>query len=361
MADNTIHIDGSYGEGGGQILRTCLALSCALVKPVEIVNIRKARDKPGLQPQHLTAVHAAQKISGGTAEGAALSSTALRFVPRRISGGSYHFDVSAIKGSAGSSSLVIQTILLPLFFADIPSTVTVMGGTHVPWSPTFHYLKYVFLHMLSRLNANAEVNIERWGWYPAGGGRVIAKIRPGKEFPAITITERGKLKRVAGISAVSNLPIDIAARQRNQAIKLLSQRGIDAHIEIVNAPSIGKGTLFFLLAEFENVSAGFDSLGAIGKRAETVADEACRGMFEYLDRSGSFDPHLADQLVPYLALAKGTSEFSTTIITTHLLTNIWAVKQFLDVDIMVEGKEGEAGKVRIKSRSDRAAQYRLKL
>lgn len=353
--NHTLQIDGSFGEGGGQILRTSLALSCVSQTPVEIVNIRKAREKPGLQPQHLTAINAAMKISGGSAEGAALSSTALRFVPGRTLGGNHYFDVSAIKGSAGSASLVIQTILLPLFFADSPSTITVIGGTHVPWSPTFHYLKHVFLRMLSRLNANADVNIEKWGWYPAGGGRVIAKIRPGKEFPAITITERGKLKRVTGISAVSNLPLDIAARQRNQAIKLLSQRGIDAHIEIVNAPSIGKGTLFFLLAEFENVSAGFDSLGAIGKRAETVADEACRGMFEYLDRSGSFDPHLADQLIPYLALTKGTSEFSTTVITRHLLTNIWVVKQFLDVDIMVEGKEGGAGRVRIKSRSDRAA------
>jgi len=345
-------IDGSYGEGGGQILRTSLALSCLLGRPVEIVNIRRSRKKPGLQPQHLTAVKAAAAISNAHAEGAELSSTALRFSPGKVKGGDYFFDVSEKQGSAGSTSLVLQTILLPLLLARVRSSVTIVGGTHVPWSPTFHYLKLVFLPMLFRLGAAIELNIEKWGWYPIGGGRVSVSIEALQELSPATIVERGAMKRVSGISAAANLPRDIAVRQRSQASNALSGRRINGEIEIVSAPSPGKGTLLFLLAEFENCRAGFDALGAIGKRAEAVADEACQALFDHLDLPGALDPHLADQIVPYLALAHGKSEFTTSRITQHLLTNIWVVKQFLDVDIQVEGKEGEPGEVKIFSSSN---------
>ncbi len=347
---NILKIDGSYGEGGGQILRTALALSCLFKRPIEITNIRKSRKKPGLQPQHLTAVKAAATVSGAGVEGAELSSTTLRFLPEHLTGEEYFFDVSEKKGSAGSTSLVLQTILLPLCFAEHQSTVTVIGGTHVPWSPSFHYLKYVFLPALSRLGAKAELDIEKWGWYPIGGGKVSATVIPKREFLALNITERGKLLRVTGISAVSNLPQDIARRQRDQALKMLSKKSLEADIEIVTAPSPGKGTLMFLRAEYENITAGFDGLGAIGKRAEEVADEACKALFEYIDAGGALDPHLADQIIPYLALANGPSTFTTSRITQHLLTNIWVVKQFMDIDIHVEGKEGEPGRVRVQGK-----------
>ena len=347
LEKNIICIDGSYGEGGGQILRTSLSLSCMLGRPIEIINIRRARKKPGLQPQHLTAVKAVATISHAHVQGAELSSTALRFSPGAIVGGDYFFDVSERKGSAGSTSLVLQTILLPLCFARDPSTVTVIGGTHVPWSPSFHYLKKVFLPMLSVIGVTTDFDIEKWGWYPIGGGKVIARIIPGKEFKPIVIPDRGKSVRVTGISAISNLPRDIGVRQRDRTLKMLSQRGIDADIDIVGAPSPGKGTLIFILAEFENISAGFDALGAIGKRAEEVADEACSALIEYKDTNAALDPHLADQIIPFAAFGRGTSEFTTSRVTQHLLTNIWVVKQFLDIDIQVEGKEGEAGKIRI--------------
>jgi RNA 3'-terminal phosphate cyclase (ATP) len=347
LEKNIICIDGSYGEGGGQILRTSLTLSCMLGRPIEIINIRRARRKPGLQPQHLTAVKAVATISHAHVQGAELSSTALRFSPGAVSGGDYFFDVSERKGSAGSTSLVLQTVLLPLCFAGNPSTVTVIGGTHVPWSPSFHYLKKVFLPMLSVIGVSTDLDIEKWGWYPIGGGKVIARIIPGKEFKPIAISDRGKSVSVTGISAISNLPRDIGVRQRDRTLKMLSQRGIDADIDIVSAPSLGKGTLIFILAEFENISAGFDALGAIGKRAEEVADEACRALIEYKDTNAALDPHLADQIIPYAAFGRGTSEFTTSRVTQHLLTNIWVVKQFLDIDIQVEGKEGEAGKIRI--------------
>ncbi len=347
---NILKIDGSYGEGGGQILRTALALSCVLKRPIEITNIRRSRKKPGLMPQHLTAVKAAATVSNAGVEGAELSSTKLRFSPGHLAGGEYFFDVSEKKGSAGSTSLILQTILLPLCFAEHRSSVAVIGGTHVPWSPSFHYLEYVFLPALSRLGVTAELTIEKWGWYPIGRGKVAATVNPQKEFLPLEIAERGKLVRVTGMSVVSNLPQDIAKRQRDQAHKMLSRKGIDADIEIISAPSPGKGTFVFLLAEYEHITAGFDSLGAIGKRAEEVADEACRAFFEYIDAGGALDPHLADQIIPYLALASGPSTFTTSRITQHLLTNIWVVKQFVDVEIHVEGKEGEQGRVRVQGK-----------
>ena len=347
---NILKIDGSYGEGGGQILRTALALSCVFRRPIEIANIRRSRKKPGLMPQHLTAVKAASAVSHAVVEGAELSSTTLRFLPGHLTGGEYLFDVSEKKGSAGSTSLVLQTILLPLCFAEHQSRVTVIGGTHVPWSPSFHYLKHVFLPVLSRLGVMAELNIEKWGWYPIGGGKVTATVNPQKKFLPLNIVERGKFVRVTGISAVSNLPQDIARRQRDQALKTLSQKRIDADIEIVSAPSPGKGTTVVLLAQYENITAGFDSLGAIGKRAEEVADEACNAFFEYIDAGGALDPHLADQIIPYLALAKVPSIFTTSRVTQHLFTNIWVVKQFMEIDIQVEGKEGGPGAVRVQGR-----------
>lgn len=349
-----ILIDGSFGEGGGQILRTALALSCVSGKPVEIVNIRKSRPKPGLQPQHLLAVKAAAKISNATIEGAGISSTAIRFHPGEITGGEYRFDVSEIKGSAGSTSLVLQTILLPLIFAGQESAIRLIGGTHVPWSPSFHYLRDVFLPVLFRMGVTADLIIEKWGWYPLGGGSVIARIKPRRELPGITMTERGKLKSVRGRSTVSNLPMEIAVRQRNRALTVLSREGVEADIETASAPSLGKGTHLILLAQCENSVAAFDSLGALGKRAETVADEASGALLDYLQSGAAIDPHLADQLIPYCSLADGISKFTTSRITLHLLTNVRVVRQFVDIDIAVEGKEGEPGSVQIGRSSDGA-------
>lgn len=349
MMDNPdktlVRLDGSYGEGGGQILRTALSLSCVTGRPVEITNIRKGRPRPGLQPQHLTAVKAAATISRAVLEGAEISSTRIMFSPGAVTGGEYAFDVAEKRGSAGSTSLVIQTILLPLCLAEGPSSITVTGGTHVPWSPSFHYLKFVFLPMLLRLGVEADIEIERWGWYPIGGGRVRARVMPAKGLMPVAIEKRGQIIRTLGISAVSNLPMEIAERQKREALSLLRQRGLDAEIEVISAPSPGKGTLLFLSAESENITAGFDSLGAIGKRAEEVADEACKEFFSYLDSGAALEPHLADQIIHYLALAPGRSEFTVSRITRHLLTNIWVVKQFVAVDISVEGREGGAGRV----------------
>ncbi len=340
-----VRIDGSFGEGGGQILRTSLALSCVLGRPMEITNIRKSRRNPGLQPQHLTAVKAAGSIAAAEVRGAELSSTALQFRPGGVRGGTYHFDVAEKKGSAGSTSLVLQTVLLPLSFARPASVIFVNGGTHVPLSPPFHFLSSVLAPLLSRLGVRVEFSIATWGWYPIGGGQVSARITPMQTLLPLTMTDRGRLLRVFGISAVSNLPGHIAARQRDRSTAVLGRERVEPSIETVAAPSVGKGSFLFLEAEFEHVTAGFDALGAIGKRAEEVAEEACKKLLSHLRAKGALDPHLADQIVPWLALAEGPSGFTTSCITRHLLTNLWVVQQFLDLEVTVEGNEGEEGRV----------------
>lgn len=348
MKDSFLTIDGSYGEGGGQILRTAISLSCILKKPIEINNIRKGRKAPGLQPQHLTSVKAAATISGALVKGAELQSQVLHFSPKEVKHSEYLFDVAEKKGSAGAVSLVIQTLLPSLSLANGSSRVTVLGGTHVPWSPPFHYLSEVFIPTVNKMGCHIEMEIERWGWYPIGGGKVIAKINPAKELLPLELTKRGELMRLSGISAVSNLPVSIAERQRDKGIKILKGIGLEpSEIKIINAPSPGKGTFFFLLAEFERSLAGFSALGAIGKSAEDVAKEACEDFLLFYRGHGCVDSRLADQLIPYMALAKGTSSVTTSRITRHLLTNIWIVKQFLPVRFEVEGEEGKEGKISV--------------
>jgi len=347
-----ICIDGSFGEGGGQILRTALTLSCMLGKPMAVTDIRRLRQKPGLQPQHLTAVLAAASIAGAEVHGAELSSTVLQFRPDKIVAGTYNFNVAEKKVSAGSVSLVLQTILLPLCFTRKPSTVTIEGGTHVPWSPSFHYLKSVVAPLLQSLGVRTELVIASWGWYPAGCGQITARIEPVRSLQPLYVINRGGLMRITGISAVSNLPSNIATRQRDRALAILRKEGFDASIEILSAPSIGKGSFLFLAVEFENLTSGFGSLGAIGKRAEQVADEACEGLLSHLRSKGALDPHMADQVAPWLAFCQGPSEFTTSRVTSHLLTNLWVLRQFMGIDARVEGSEGEEGRVVIRPKRE---------
>ena len=344
-------IDGSYGEGGGQILRTSLALSALTGQAVHIERIRAGRERPGLRPQHLTGVHAVQTITNAYVEGDRVNSMALKFAPSKLQSGEWTFDISAKRPSAGSIALVFQTVLPALLFAGGTSTVHIVrGGTHVPMSPPMDYIKHVFLPTLARMGANVDLEVERAGWYPKGGGAVHAHIHSLQKLTPVQITERGALKRIHVLSAVSNLKRSIAERQARQAQRRLNEMGISRQfIEVTTTsfPSIGQGTMVFLLAEYEHVVAGFSSLGERGKPAERVADEAIDEFAQYLAREEPVDPRLSDQLVLYMALAEGQSLIRTSQLTLHTTTNVWVVQRFLPVEFNVSATLGQPAEIRV--------------
>ncbi len=338
-----IEIDGSYGEGGGQILRTALALSAILSKPFTIFNIRSKRKNPGLQAQHLEAVEALARITEAETEGVKFGSQKITFLPKKIVPGDYRFEVR----TAGSVTLLLQAIFMPLCLSRETSKVTLIGGTHVPWSPPFHYFSEVLLPTLKPMGISADPWIEKWGFYPRGGGKIQLKINPIHHLEPISLVDRGSLKKVCGISAISNLPRHVADRQKEQALKRIQRElKMDGEITVLySISSNGPGSFLFLLTEYENVLMGFSSLGGKGKPAEKVADETFDSLKGYVNSDGCIDPHLADQLVPFMALAKGHSSFTTTRITDHLLTNLWVIHHFLDVTFSLEGERGKRGTV----------------
>jgi RNA 3'-terminal phosphate cyclase (ATP) len=329
-----LSLDGSHGEGGGQVVRTALSFAVTLNRPVTISNVRTKRPRPGLQPQHLTAVRALAAVSDAEVDGADIHSTALRFVPHGIRSGAYRFDV----GTAGAVSLVFQALLLPLAFADAPSRLTLIGGTHTTWSPPSHYLAETFLPALAEMGVGAQVALRRWGWYPRGGGEVEATIAPTartalRGFVAETRDEKIPIR---GLSAVSHLPRSIAERQRARVAERLATAGAAAEIAIEDgAPAFGPGTLVFLAVRGR---AGFSALGRRGLPAEQVADAAVEPLLAYLGSGAAVDAHLADQLVPFCALAAAASTFTCPAISLHLETVAWVVRQFLPVRIQLEAR-----------------------
>jgi RNA 3'-terminal phosphate cyclase (ATP) len=373
-----IRIDGSYGEGGGQILRTALSLSAMTQRPLELFNIRKQRPHPGLGNQHLAAVRAVARLTHAELEGDRLGSSALRFTPHTIGSGEFLFDVAEERGSAGSVTLLLQAILPLLCAAPGPSSVILRGGTHVPWSPPVDYLEAVLLPMLTRAGVSASIELAKAGWYPKGGGEIRLGVTPTSGFCAQQWHERGALKQIVGRSIVSNLPRSIAERQRASLLRVLRNRGLEAEVACVELPSVGRGTCVTLAAvcecrsnysrrmepygqattgqsqlnrflscnkleRHEQTLAGCSSLGRIGTPAEAVGAETAEALLAYLDSGAALDAHLADQAVVFLALAPGPSRFTTSRITQHLLTNLWTVQRCLPLRITVDGEEGQPG------------------
>jgi RNA 3'-terminal phosphate cyclase (ATP) len=314
-------------------------LSVALGRPVGLTAIRAGRSRPGLQPQHLAVVRALAEIAGAEVTGAALGSTALTFTPRGLRPGAYRFDV----GSAGSVALLFQALLLPLALADAPSRLTLIGGTHVPWSPPVHYLTDVFLPALAPAGLGARLALRRWGWYPAGGGEVEAVIEPARFLAGFRPEGRRGETPITGRSAVSRLPRSIAERQRRQALERLARAGLEAGIVVEEDETArGPGTLVFLAHPGR---AGASALGRRGVPAERVADEAVDAFLAVHAAGADVDEHLADQLVPFLALAGEPSSYTCPAVSGHLETVGWVVEQFLPGTVRVE--PGSPPRVRI--------------
>jgi len=328
---------------------------------MRIERIRAGRRQPGLRPQHLTAARAAATICGARLEGDRIGSPDLFFEPQRPPrAGRYEFDVSdaAKGGSAGSVSLIFQTLLPLLAAAAGPSALVLRGGTHVAWSPPFHYLQEVYLPTVRRMGIVASIELVAWGWYPQGGGEMQATIR-GADGAAghrrackkaslqpapspFQLSERGELRKIFGIAATSGLPEHVRQRMRQHALTLLRPAGVRAEIELLDAPSPGPGAGLFLFAEYKggdgtSASAGFAGFGRRGKPAEAVANQAAGALLAHHRSGASVDPHLADQIILPLALWGRAARFRTSEITRHMLTNAEVVGQFIDLRVYLDG------------------------
>lgn len=337
------NIDGAIGEGGGQVLRTSLALSIISGLGFTIKNIRAGRKKPGLRPQHLSAVKLAACICNANVSGAELGSTNLTFSPQSTVPGKYKLDI----GTAGSTLLVMQTISLPLCILDQGSSITISGGTHVPYAPSYDFVDQHWLYFMKRIGFDISCEMLLAGFYPQGGGKILVNLNPVESIKPINISQRGKLKQIKGLSAISNLDRSIAERQRSRVIHRLGSKYPLNDIRIKQLPAKFKGTTIFLKCEFEHTQACYFSLGALGKPAEKVADEVCDKIEHFLSTDASIDEYLADQLLLPLSFASGNSTLTPAKVTSHLVTNAQVIQIFLPVDISISGRTGETGMLKI--------------
>ena len=347
MMSTPLQLDGSFGEGGGQILRTSLTLALLTGKSFHLRNVRAGRSKPGLQAQHLKSVQAAARIGNARLTGASLGSTDLTFEPGPVQSGTYRFDI----GTAGATGLVLHAIYLPLALrGQGPSEITLTGGTHVSTSPCYHFLDRTWRAYLEACGLKITLQMLRAGFYPRGGGTVRVNIQPCSRLRGLNLPLRGPVE-VSGFSAVAGLPEAIARRQARQARKRLEAFGLKAHIE-EQIWEGGPATVVALELNTEPAPTLFFALGERGKPAEAVANEAASAVIAYLKAGSALvDPHSGDQLVLPLALAEGPSEYQVSEVTSHLTTNIAVIQQFLQREIICTGQEPEPGTVQIRGAS----------
>jgi RNA 3'-phosphate cyclase len=338
-----IEIDGSEGEGGGQILRSALALSMLTGRPFKLINIRARRPKPGLAPQHLACVRAAANICSGNYQGGSIGSSVVVFEPGECRSGQYFLGVN----TAGATPLILHTVYLPLALRGTgESRVTITGGTHVKAAPCYHYLETTWAAFLRRMGIEVALEMARPGFYPRGGGEIRATIRPSAEVRPLHLTASLELTTAGGFGAVAELPESVSKNMTRRLTHKLKMAGVESHIPQetwANGPGAVAGVLF----RQAPIPPLFFALGERGKPAEAVADEAVERAIAFKESGCPVDPHAADQILLPLAFATGPSEFRTSEVTQHLLTNIATVKRFVDRGISCEGNLGDRGMVKI--------------
>ena len=334
-------IDGDMGEGGGQILRTALTLSLCFGRAFRIVHIRKRRKKPGLRPQHLVAVEAAAAISRADVHGAGRGAQEIVFSPHQLTPGNYRFDI----GTAGSTSLVLQTLLPALLTAPAPSHLTLLGGTHNPLAPTFEFLDYVYLPLLRRMGARVTARLDRAGFYPVGGGSMTVEIEPVAQLQPLTLLERGKIQSLTAHALLAHLPEHIAQRELQvlQTELQLDRSKLHTHL-LDNAQ--GQGNALLLVIESEHCNEVISGFGRRGLRAEKVAQQVVDDVRRYLDAAVPVGQHLADQLILLLVLAGGGS-YRTMEPDSHTRTNIDAISAFTEADIRCEREDSKRWRVAV--------------
>ncbi len=346
-----IEIDGSYGEGGGQILRTSIALSALTMRPVRVRDIRAKRPKPGLKKQHMTGIDVVAQLVNAEVKGLEIGSTSIEFIPRERRGGRFSCDI----GTAGSISLVLQAALPTASLAPDPIKLSLTGGTDVAWSPPIDYMRAVFLHALQMMGPRVEMTSRKRGHFPRGGGKVSCFVNPVEKVKPIELVNFGDLEGVNGVSHCVRLPSHVAERQADTAASVLQENGIEQ--VVIERESyqknedrhLGPGSGIVIWAESsQGARLGADSLGERGKPAEDVGSECAHQLLGELSTGSAVDSHLCDMLVPYMALADGLSTIGITKVTSHLQTNIWAAQRILDVEVSLDGELGKPGRLTIK-------------
>lgn len=344
-----LEIDGSMGEGGGSVLRLSLALAAVKTKPIKIYNIRVNRSNSGLGNQHLSGVKALKKLTNAEVEGAELRSEKVTFKPNKIRSGEIKVDI----GTAGSTTLILQAVIIPAAFANNPVNFEIIGGTDNPYAPPIDYFKNVTIPVLEKIGHQTNVQLVKRGHYPKGGGKIKATVEPIDMLDSLKLTDRGEVTKIFGRSHCVKLPGHIAKRQAKSAEEKLNEKGYETNIEVEfyeksQDPHLSPGTGIVLWAKTENGSVlGSNSLGEKGKPAEKVGREAAERLIQQLETGKAFDCYLTDQLIPYFALGSGKSEITTTELTSHTLTNLKLVEKIIGADTMVEGEEGEPGKITV--------------
>ena len=325
MYDALLNIDGSQGEGGGQIIRSSLALSMCLGKPFQITHIRANRDRPGLQSQHLTAVTSARTIVDAELEGAEIGSQRLVFIPKQVKPGDYHFSI----GTAGSTTLVLQTLLPALMMADKPSTLVLEGGTHNNFSPPYDFLVKTFLPLIQRMGPRITTRLERIGFAPKGGGILQITIQPVERLKPLVLTERGKILQQSAEVLLAHLAEHIAYRELKVIANSLGYSPDQLHFQPVES-AYGPGNVVLINVQSESVTEVFSAFGQRGLPAEQVAEKAVNDVKHYLQSNAAVGKNLADQLLIPLALA-GQGAFLTQKPSLHTVTNMAVIKQFMKV------------------------------
>lgn len=335
MSDRMVILDGSSGEGGGQILRTALSLSLLTGRPFRITNIRANREKPGLRPQHLKAVESAAGLADCEVRGASVGSRDLTFRPSPYNSRDLTIDI----GTAGSTSLVLHTLHLPVALrASQPVRLSLIGGTFNPKAPAYPFLENAWRSYMALLGLPVALAMPQAGFYPRGGGRLEAWVEPvaQADIQPLVLLERPPLTHIRGVAGVANLRPDIAARMRDRVLSRLNSHGLSAEIELAEWPSPGQGAAISLVAEHEPILSAFVGLGERGKPAEVVADEAVDELLAYEGSAGAVDSFSADQLLLPLVFAPGRSEFTVADASLHLHTNAATIQAFLDRQIEIE-------------------------
>jgi len=334
-------IDGSLGEGGGQIIRTSLALSLITGKAFRVFNVRARRDRPGLQRQHLTAVTAAAAIGGARVDGAHVGSKEFTFVPGEVKAGEYKFSI----GTAGSTMLVLQAVLPPLMIASEPSLLLFEGGTHNVHAPPFEFIQRTFLPLVNRMGPSISVELQRYGFYPPGGGRFNVYIEPARALRRLDLIERGAILSERARALVVNLPPHIGERELAVASEQLGWMPDQLDLE-TSTNAISAGNVFTIAVESESLTEVFTGIGERGVRAEQIASRVVEETKRYLDAGAPAGEHLADQLLIPLTLARGGS-YTTVTPSLHTTTNIEVIKKFLPVEITTTQLSEEVWKIEV--------------